>query len=417
MGSVPELIRKGESETVEFKESFGKDALETACAFANTRGGTILIGVTDAGVVLGAAAGEATTRDWVNQIAQGIGIHAAVRRVLVRGKPVFLVSVRESRIKPVLLHGRAYRRAGSTTRPMGTDDIARAAMASAGETWDELPEHRAAISDISLSRVREFARLANKMGRRPVPASTAPLELLRKLGLVRDRRPTRAAILLFGRDPQKYYGEAIVKAGRFRGETLIVDDREIEGTLFDQVEGVSGYFRERLETRFERTGAPRREVIWEYPLDALREAVVNAVCHRDYLSRAQTQVRIYDSELVVMNPGGLPGGLSVAALTEKHESLPRNRLIAKILYYAGLIERWGSGIAKMVGACSAAGLPAPVFDAGQGFSVSFKKPVVAGATRTPSFAGNSLHLPPNSLHLPPNSLHLPPNSLHLPGSP
>ncbi len=101
-----------------------------------------------------------------------------------------------------------------------------------------------------------------------------------------------------------------VKVGRFRNETLIVDDRVIEGTLFDQVDGTMGYFREKLDTMFVMTGKPARDVVWEYPLEALREAVTNAICHRDYLSGSQTQVRIYDKELMVMNPGGLPVGIS-----------------------------------------------------------------------------------------------------------
>lgn len=104
------------------------------------------------------------------------------------------------------------------------------------------------------------------------------MELLKKLKLVRAGKPTRAAILLFGKDPQGFYSQAMLKIGRFRNETLIVDDRRIDGTLFDQVEEAIGYFREKLDTRFEMTGRPQREVIWEYPLKALREAVTNAVC-------------------------------------------------------------------------------------------------------------------------------------------
>ena len=189
-------------------------------------------------------------------------------------------------------------------RELSDEDLARAVLASVGATWDEVPDERVSFADIDWAKVREFIRLADKTGRRRIPDRTPPLQLLRKLGLVRVDGVTRAAVLLFGKDPQSFYGEALVKAGRWRGETLIVDDREIPGTLFEQVEGALGYLRERLETRFERTGRPRREVVWEYPLDALREAVTNAVCHRDYLSNGQTQVRIEDERLTVLNPGG-----------------------------------------------------------------------------------------------------------------
>ncbi|MDD5629791.1 MAG: ATP-binding protein, partial [Elusimicrobia bacterium] len=259
------------------------------------------------------------------------------------------------------------------TRQMRQEDLARAVLASVGATWDEIPEERAGLSDLDWTKVREFRRLADKTGRRRIPERTSQLQFLRKLGLVRKEGVTRAAVLLFGKEPQAFYGEALVKGGRLRAVSLIVDDREIAGTLFAQVEGTMDYLRERLETRFERTGRPRREVIWEYPLDALREAVINAVCHRDYLSNGQTQVRIEDDRLVVMNPGGLPEGLSVAALKRRHDSIPRNRLIARMFYYAGFIERWGSGIGKMMDACRAALLPEPAFDAESGFKIVFSK--------------------------------------------
>jgi len=165
----------------------------------------------------------------------------------------------------------------------------------------------------------------------------------------------------------------MLKIGRFRGETLIVDDRRIDGTLFDQVEGAMGYFREKLDTRFEMTGRPQRDVIWEYPLKALREAVTNAICHRDYISTRDTEVRIYDKELMVWNDGGLPSALSIESLREKHTSVPRNKQIAEIFYYAGVIEAWGGGTRMIVDECVAAGLPNPAFEQIQGFRVTFNK--------------------------------------------
>ncbi|MBI5884283.1 MAG: hypothetical protein HZB91_14400 [Elusimicrobia bacterium] len=101
--------------------------------------------------------------------------------------------------------------------------------------------------------------------------------------------------------------------------------------------------------------------------------MTNAVCHRDYLSAAHIQVRIYDRELLVMNPGGLPAGLSVEALKQTHHSIPRNRQVAEMLFYAGLIEQWGSGIEKMMRECSAAGMPEPAFESDMAFKLTFKK--------------------------------------------
>lgn len=367
------LIRRGESETVEFKQSFGRETLETLCAFANTEGGVILIGVNDAGVVTGSQASKTALRDWANQIGQGTGLHPSIQAAVLSGKVVIVIRVPENHIKPVLFQGRSYKRSGSTTRQMGVEEIAGAALSRVGVTWDSVPETRAGLSDISISKVKAFIAMANREKRRPVPAGTAPMELLKKLKLVRGGQPTRAAILLFGKDPQEFYSQARLKIGRFRDETLIVDDRRIDGTLFDQVEGAIGYFREKLDTRFEMTGRPQREVVWEYPLKALREAVTNAICHRNYASARDTEVRLYDREVMVWNDGGLPDQLSVQALKKAHSSVPRNKQIAEIFYYAGMIEQWGGGTRMILNECKAAGMPEPVFEQVQGFRVTLRK--------------------------------------------
>jgi len=126
------------------------------------------------------------------------------------------------------------------------------------------------------------------------------------------------------------------------------------------------YFREHLQTRFEFNGAPARDVIWEYPLEALREAVTNAVCHRDYLDLSQTQIRWHDDRILVVNPGKLIPPLNPQALLLPHVSLQRNHKIAEMLYYAGQVESWGSGTLKMRRSCLEAGLPEPQFSEEQG---------------------------------------------------
>ncbi len=371
---ILKLLSQGESETVEFKKSFGREAIETLCAFANTNGGKILIGVNDRGVVEGVQIGRHSLKEWADQIAQVTGgLHPSIHAFQIKGMTIVSIEIHESRIKPVMTHGKAYKRSGCTTRQMGLEELTRTALASIGITWDEIPEIRARQEDISISQVKAFVELANQKGRRPVPEKISASELLNKLGLIKEGKPTRAAILLFGKNPQQFYGQALLKIGRFRNETLIVDDRRVGGSLFDQVEGAMSYFREKLETRFEMTGRPQRDVIWEYPLEALREAVTNAICHRDYLSVRDTEVRIYDQELVVWNAGDLPRELSVHDLKKKHSSIPRNRQIAEIFFYAGFIEQWGSGIEKIMGECSKAGMPDPVFEEIQGFRVTFKK--------------------------------------------
>lgn len=372
--NLPRLIRQGESETLEFKKSFGREAVETLSAFANTAGGTMLIGVNDQGVATGVPAAKNALREWANHISQVTGgLHPSLEAVALKDKTVVLIRVEENRIKPVMCNGRAFIRSGSTTRQMTIEEITRAVLANAGVTWDAAPEARADLADISIPKIKTFIEAAKREKRRFIPSGTSPTELLEKLGLLVKGKPTRAAILLFGKEPQRFYSQAMLKIGRFRSETLIVDDRRIDGTLFDQVEGAIGYFREKLDTRFEMTGRPQRDVVWEYPLKALREAVTNAVCHRDYMSTRDTEVRIYDRELMVWNAGGLHPTLSLQALKKKHPSVPRNKQVAEIFYYAGMIEAWGSGMKTILDECAAAGLPEPVFDQDQGFRITFKK--------------------------------------------
>lgn len=371
---LAQAIRQGENETCEFRTGFGDEALRTLCAFANTRGGVLWIGVSDNGGILGIALGKETLRDWANQIRQTLGINASLDALSVGERTVVRIEVAESHTKPVRFKGRSWKRAGSTDQQASDTDETRWVLERTGHTWDALPDPYARWDDLNPDYIAQFRHMCNRQGRRPIPDSEDDVSVLRKLGLITpDRRITRAAVLLFGREPQQYHLNAIVKVGRFRSPTLIVDDRAIRGTLFEQVDAVMQYFRDRLETRYEFKGDPAREVIWEYPLEALREAIINAICHRDYLESAHIQVRWYDDRLVFYNPGKLPPPLRIEDLMREHISQPRNRLIAEAFYYIGWIEQWGTGIQRMREACRNAGLPEPSFDERAGIWLTLRK--------------------------------------------
>ncbi len=376
--AISKLIHSGESETVEFKENFNMEAFETVSAFANTKGGTILIGVSDRGKINGVQPSESTLRDWSNRISQSIEPKVAVtlNTTRIEEKGVVFIHVDENRIKPVNCRGRYFKRIGATNRRMSWEDITKMVLESVGATWDELPELRASMDDIDPAKITQFIKLCNKAGRRPIPEIEKPLEVLRKLELVKGGKPTRAAILLFGKNPQKFYIPAILKVGRFRPGNIIVDDKEIRGTVFEQAEEAMLYFRDRLQTKFEFTGEPQRKVIWEYPLEALRETVINAVCHRDYMKSANTQIKIHDDHILIWNPGKLSSGLTLEQLKIAHPSLPHNRLIAEAFFYAGYIEKWGSGTLKVISECVTNGFPEPEYFEGMGmFGVTFNKDI------------------------------------------
>ena len=165
--------------------------------------------------------------------------------------------------------------------------------------------------------------------------------------------------------------------GRFKNNVKIIDDRLFEGTIIGQVDEVMNFICKHINVKFVITGKPRRDEIWDYPLDALREAIINAVCHRDYSDTADIQIKIFDDYIQIWNPGPLPFGMTLEELYQpNHSSKPRNKLIAQIFYDLGLIERYGSGIQRMINACAEAGLPEPVFEEKfGGFIVTFGKDI------------------------------------------
>ena len=165
-----------------------------------------------------------------------------------------------------------------------------------------------------------------------------------------------------------------IHCGRFKEEIIVIDDRMIEVAIVEQIDEAMDFIRKNINVKFVITGRPQREEVWDYPLEAVREALINAVCHRDYTMPSNTEVRIYDDSLTIWNPGGLPMGITMEDLFESHKSILRNKGIGAVLYDMGLIEQWGSGISKMQHLCTNTGIPQPTFKESQkGFQVEFRK--------------------------------------------
>jgi len=258
---------------------------------------------------------------------------------------------------------------------MNMQEITQMHFHSVGMSWDKLPARDAFIKDIDLENVKRYIRKANETGRRNIDENENPLQVLEKLELMKEGKPTWAAILLFHKHPQRLLSQGVIHCGRFKEETIVIDDQMIEGPIIEQVEEAMDFIRKNISVKFVMTGKPAREQIWDYPLEALREGIINAVCHRDYTIPSNTEIRIYDDKLIVWSPGGLPLGITIEDLYGPHPSVLRNKGIASIFYDMGWIEQWGSGIDKMCKACSKAGLPEPQFEQYQGFRVIFRKDI------------------------------------------
>ena len=288
------LDEHSESEALELKESFDNKALETIGAFANTGGGTILIGVRDDGRVTGITVGSNTLEEWAQKMRSKIQPRflPSMTKTACKGHTIVVIAVSRS-LSPISVDGRNFKRVGRTNQLMSSEEYRQGLLTSGSSSWDNTIEENASIADLDKTAIGALIAMLKKAGRRNVPAKENPLVALEKLHLLQQGKPTRAAILLLGKDPKRFYPSAYVKAGRFKSPITIVDDREFDGNILQQIDNAMEWFQDRLETRFvigksnpsdghKASGKmlAEREEVWQYPLPALREAITNAVCHR-----------------------------------------------------------------------------------------------------------------------------------------
>ena len=381
----PSSIRKAaippEGEAVELKQSLGewKEIVETCAAFATAKGGRMFVGVTPTGKVHGIHVGKGTLEDLANKITNNTSprLVPSISIQTQAGKTLIVVEVRESPTKPVYAFDRAFRRSGRTNQRLSPIEASELYLESRGLTWDETAVTDAGLKDVDPKAVQHFLALAKAERRWDVGSSTPVPKVLRQLGLIRNGKLTIAGLLLFGKDPQHLMPQAALRCARFKGDDTVdfLDMKVIEAGLMEQVEEAVAFVKRHISMAAEIIDLERKER-WEYPLDAIREAIVNAVCHRDYASTGNVQVRIFDHGLEIWNPGGLPQGLSVADLRKSHESKPRNKLIARVFFLVRYIEQFGTGTRRMIEDCLASGLPEPEFESRPDtFRVAFQKPL------------------------------------------
>lgn len=379
MANLTQILKSGESETAEFKENFDKETIETVGAFSNTRGGCILIGVKNDSRVIGVNVSIETLKDWSNIISQVSEptVIPEIREDRINEKRIIVIQIPEYPLKPVAIRGRCFRRVATSNRQMSPQEIAQMHLLSTGNSWDALAARENSLDAIDIEKVEKYIKVSTANGRKKFSPTEGQRQILSKLELIKNESPTWAAILLFGIRPQSPLTQAQVHCGRFKNSVKIIDNRLIEGSIIDQVDDVMDFIRKNINVQFVITGKPQRDEIWDYPLEALREAIINALCHRDYSHNADIQIKIFDDFIQIWSPGPLPYGMTIEELYEPtHSSKPRNKLIAQIFYDLGLIERYGSGIQRMINACFETGLPEPTFEEKfGGFLVTFRKDI------------------------------------------
>ncbi len=379
------LAAIGESETLEFKSTTGtrREAVETLCAMLNQHGGQVLFGVTSERGVTGQQVGDRTIEQLSAELRRiEPPVFPTVGRVQVGGnREVIIVGTSQGTARPYSYRGTAYRRVGSTTVAMSADEYNRMLFERmhSYQRWENQPAAGWSINDLDVAELRRTAAEAIRRGRLEEPVSREPVELLRGLGLLHDDVLLKAAAVLFGNEKRLEFEmpQCLLRVARFRGldKMEFLDNRQFKGNAFALLSNAERFLRDSLpiagrfeSDRFERIDEPL------YPPLATREALANALCHRDYsIGGGSVGVAIYDDRLEVTSPGSLHFGLTPEKLFAPHESRPWNPLIANTFYRRGVIEEWGGGILKMAELTNAAGLPTlDIEDANDCVTVRFR---------------------------------------------
>ena len=285
-----------------------------------------------------------------------------------KGKEVLVLEAHpDPTRRPYVLDGRPYQRVGPTTSVMPQEAYHRllAERPDSSTRWETLPAEGYGLADLDQEEILRTVRLGIAAGRLPESTGNDVPDILHRLGLLKEGRLNNAAVVLFGARFLPDYPQCQLRMARFRGtdKSEFLDQRQIEGHAFALLEEAMLFLRRHLPVAgrivpglFEREDEPL------FPLEALREALVNAFCHRDYtVVGGAVSLAIYDDRLEIWSDGTLPAELTPDDLKRDHPSKPRNPLIAKVFYLRGVIERWGRGTRKIVELCVKAGHPEPEF--------------------------------------------------------
>lgn len=310
-----------ESQNIEYKESWRDEYLKWICGFANAQGGRIFIGVNDEKQVIGLPDAKKLMEDIPNKIVNYLGIVEDVN-LLTEGEKEYIEIV-----------------------------VTPSSMPVAGAT----------LNDIDRQAIDYFLRKGIEVGRISGDAYTSSTKaVLRSLNLITEEGQLKqAALLLFGKNPKRFFVSCDFRIGRFRNdESDLITQDVVEGNILQMVNRIIELLRSKyLLSPIHYEGITRIEQL-EIPEDVLREAICNAIVHRDYMG-VHTQMKVYDDCIMLWNDGKLPEGIDQEKLFAEHASQPRNRNIANAFYKAGFIETWGRGINKIRQGLKKMGLPEP----------------------------------------------------------
>lgn len=349
-------MRFRESEKIELKRSTAelKQALVDLCAFANSGTGTLYFGISDKGKIIGQEITDNTLKKVSTTVLSLIEprLYPNVYMEKIDGRDILIVEVKNSPEKPYFYKGKAYKRIGTTNVYLSRYEIEKYLYERENPAYrfDKtiIEEYKERIAAKTL---RWFLKKAKEERNLPVNLSESRNIILNKLGLLTQDKLNFAGLVAFGREIQRYFPDTIVKCALFEGidkTGRILDHIEIKDNIFNQIDHAENFILRNIrKSAWISPQTGRREEQYELPYLAIREAIANAVAHRDYRVPSHIDVAVFDDRVEVWSPGGLPLGIKMKDLFNKHISVLRNPVIAEILFLVGYIERWGTGIEKM----------------------------------------------------------------------
>jgi ATP-dependent DNA helicase RecG len=365
-----------ENQNIEYKESWRDEYLKWICGFANANGGSIFIGKNDTGKVVGVVGAKKLLEDIPNKVRDILGILVEVNLHQTE-EGNFIEIIVESYPYPVNYKGQYHYRSGSTKQELKGAALDKFMLQRKGKRWDGVPIPNVYVNDLKRDTFDFFRKRAVKAQRIEEDVLTDSNELLiDNLQLIENEYLKRAAILLFHANPDKFVTGAYIKIGYFETDDDLKFQDEVHGNLFEQVEKTMDLlFTKYIKSSISYEGINRVEK-YEYPKDAIREALLNAVSHKDYSGGVPIQISMYSDKLIFWNEGQLPEDWTIENLSIKHPSKPYNPDIANALFRSGYIESWGRGTLKMINECIRFGIPKPkYFYDMSGFWVEFRKDI------------------------------------------
>ena len=356
-------INLKENHVTEFKTSCNDDYLKWVCAFANTEGGSLYIGVDDSGEICAVQDAHRLSEDIPSKIRSTMGLICPVTLLETDDKKDYIKIEVESYSYPVSFRGKYYKRSGSTLQEVNGIELERMLLSEQKRTWDSIPVSNVTVEELSSEAFNLFRKKAEDTGRlSEQELAITNSALLSNLHLTEGRYLNRAAVLAFHPDPEKWITGAYIKIAYFRSDADIVYQDEVHGPLITQVDkAIEIIYTKYLKALVSYEGIYRKETFF-FPKEAFRELLLNAVIHRDYFSTQPVTVKVTDSQIRIWNPGQLPKEVTPDNIFSEHLSIQCNPILANVFFKCGMIEAWGQGFQKILYYCNHYKANTPVID-------------------------------------------------------